>query len=158
MSKGREGRRAVILLVEDDPGDQELTRRSLQGDLLKTDLRIANDGGEALDYLFRRGRYADPEASPRPDLIMLDLNMPRVDGKQVLEILRQTPALDPIPVIVLTTSSEEVDVVRSYDLGCNSFLQKPVEVDAFIDALRTLRRYWLELVTLPPHHEERSPS
>lgn len=147
------GKRAVILLVEDDPGDQELTRRSLQGDLLKTDLRVANDGAEALDYLLRRGHFADPAASPFPDLVMLDLNMPRVDGKQVLEVMRKTPALQRIPVIVLTTSSEEVDVVRSYDLGCNSFLQKPVEVDSFIETIRTLRRYWLELVTLPPHAE-----
>lgn len=153
MRGGGEGRRAVILLVEDDPGDQELTRRSLQGDLLRTDLRVANDGAEGLDYLFRRGRFADPAMSPSPDLVMLDLNMPRVDGKQVLETMRRTPALQRIPVIVLTTSSEEVDVVRSYDLGCNSFLQKPVEVDAFIAAIRDLRRYWLELVTLPPHTE-----
>lgn len=150
MSAARRSQRAVILLAEDDPGDQELTRRSLQGDLLRTDLRIVNDGEEALDYLFRRGRYSDAEISPVPDLVMLDLNMPRVDGKQVLETIRGCPTLYRIPVIILTTSSEERDIVRSYDLGCSSFLEKPVEVEAFMAAIRALRRYWFELVTLPP--------
>lgn len=153
MRYGARRRRAVILLVEDDHGDQELTRRSLEEDLGRTDLRVANDGEEALDYLFRRGPYAAPGAAPRPDVVMLDLNMPRVDGKQVLAVMRETPELCRIPVIVLTTSGAANDVRRAYELGCNSFMQKPVEVDLFIDALRELRHYWLELVTLPPKPE-----
>ena len=145
---------ATILLVEDDPGDQELTRRALEEDVVHTDLRIVNDGKEALDYLHREGAFSDPENSPRPDLILLDLNMPRVDGRQVLEQVREDPDISRIPVIALTTSDEEEDVLRSYDLGCKSFIKKPVEIDTFIETIRELQHYWFELVTLPmdnPH-------
>jgi CheY-like chemotaxis protein len=150
----RRTRSATILLVEDDPGDQELTRRALQEDVLHTDLRIVNDGKEALDYLRREGAFTDPEVSPRPHLILLDLNMPRVDGRQVLEQVREDPDISRIPVIALTTSDEEEDVMRSYDLGCKSFIKKPVEIDTFIETIRELQHYWFELVTLPadsPH-------
>lgn len=145
---------ATILLVEDDPGDQELTRRALEDDVVHTDLRIVNDGKEALDYLRREGAFTDPDTSPRPDLILLDLNMPRIDGRQVLERVREDPDISRIPVIALTTSDEEEDVLRSYDLGCKSFIKKPVEIDTFIDTIRELQHYWFELVTLPaesPH-------
>lgn len=145
---------ATILLVEDDPGDQELTRRALEDDVVHTDLRIVNDGKEALDYLRREGAFTDPDSSPRPDLILLDLNMPRIDGRQVLERVREDPDISRIPVIALTTSDEEEDVLRSYDLGCKSFIKKPVEIDTFIDTIRELQHYWFELVTLPaesPH-------
>jgi CheY-like chemotaxis protein len=145
---------ATILLVEDDPGDQELTRRALEEDVVHTDLRIVNDGKEALDYLHREGAFTDPENSPRPDLILLDLNMPRVDGRQVLEQVREDPDISRIPVIALTTSDEEEDVLRSYDLGCKSFIKKPVEIETFIETIRELQHYWFELVTLPvdsPH-------
>jgi CheY-like chemotaxis protein len=145
---------ATILLVEDDPGDQELTRRALEDDIVRTNLRIVNDGKEALDYLHREGTFTDPEDSPRPDLILLDLNMPRVDGRQVLEQIREDPDISRIPVIALTTSDEEEDVLRSYALGCKSFIKKPVEIDAFIKTIRELQHYWFELVTLPvdsPH-------
>ena len=145
---------ATILLVEDDPGDQELTRRALEDDVVHTDLRIVNDGKEALDYLRREGAFTDPNTSPRPDLILLDLNMPRIDGRQVLEQVREDPDISRIPVIALTTSDEEEDVLRSYDLGCKSFIKKPVEIDTFIDTIRELQHYWFELVTLPaesPH-------
>jgi CheY-like chemotaxis protein len=145
---------ATILLVEDDPGDQELTRRALEDDVVHTDLRIVNDGKEALDYLRREGAFTDPDTSPRPDLILLDLNMPRIDGRQVLEQVREDPDISRIPVIALTTSDEEEDVLRSYDLGCKSFIKKPVEIDTFIDTIRELQHYWFELVTLPaesPH-------
>jgi CheY-like chemotaxis protein len=147
-------RNATILLVEDDPGDQELTRRALEDDIVRTNLRIVNDGKEALDYLHREGAFTDPKDSPRPDLILLDLNMPRVDGRQVLEQVREDPDISRIPVIALTTSDEEEDVLRSYALGCKSFIKKPVEIDAFIEAIRELQHYWFELVTLPvdnPH-------
>lgn len=143
-------RRAVILLAEDDPGDQELTRRALAEDVVRTDLRIVKDGQEALDYLLREGEYSDPATSPRPDLILLDLNMPRVDGKQVLKRLKAYPDLDHIPLVVMTTSTQEEDILRSYDLGCNSFVQKPVDINRFVNAVRELGHYWFELVTLPP--------
>lgn len=143
-------RRAVILLAEDDPGDQELTRRALAEDIVRTDLRIVNDGQEALDYLLRQGAYQDPASSPHPDLILLDLNMPRVNGRQVLERLKERPELDHIPVVVLTTSNQDEDILRSYDLGCNSFIQKPVDIDQFLNVARELGRYWFELVALPP--------
>lgn len=146
---------ATILLVEDDPGDQELTRRALEEDVVRTDLRIVNDGKEALDYLHREGAFTDPENSPRPDLILLDLNMPRVDGRQVLEQVRKNPDISRIPVIALTTSDEEEDVLRSYDLGCKSFIKKPVEIDKFVDTIRDLQHYWFELVTLPPDSPQR---
>ncbi len=142
-------KRAVILLAEDDPGDQELTRRALQYDIVRTDLRIVSDGEEALAYLYRQGKYADPEQSPRPDLVLLDLNMPRLNGREVLERLKGDSALSQIPVVVLTTSQEEIDVLRSYDLGCNSYIQKPVDVDRFMKAIRQLGNYWFEVVTLP---------
>lgn len=145
--------RAVILLAEDDPGDQELTRRALQGDVVRVDLRVVSDGAEALDYLMRRGQYEAPETSPRPDLILLDLNMPKVNGRQVLERLRDHPELHHIPVVVLTTSSREEDILRSYDLGCNSFITKPVNLEGFITVMRELGHYWFELVVLPPDIE-----
>lgn len=142
-------KRVVILLAEDDPGDQELTRRALQEDVVRSDLRIVGDGEELLDYLFRRGEYADPQQSPRPDLILLDLNMPKVNGREALEQLKQDAELSRIPVVVLTTSEQEADILRSYDLGCSSYIQKPVDIDQFISAVRKLGRYWFEVVTLP---------
>ena len=142
-------KRAVILLVDDDPGDQELTRRALQNDAFKNDLRVVSDGEEALDYLLRRGQYVDPDTSPRPDLILLDLNMPKVNGREVLRDLKQHAELAVIPVVVLTTSQQEADIVRSYGLGCSSYIQKPVDIKQFIDAVRQLRNYWFEVVTLP---------
>jgi two-component system response regulator len=148
-------KKATILLVEDDPGDQELTRRALADDVFQTDLRIVQDGKEALDYLHREGAFIAPEDSPRPDLILLDLNMPRVDGRQVLERVREDPEISRIPVITLTTSDEEEDVLRSYDLGCKSFIKKPVEIDKFIEAIRELQHYWFELVTLPADSPQR---
>jgi CheY-like chemotaxis protein len=142
-------RTAVILLAEDDPGDQELTRRALQHDIIRADLRVVSDGKEALDYLNRVGKYADPETSPRPDLLLLDLNMPRVNGRQVLERMKPDPDLGRIPVVVLTTSNQEQDVLRSYALGCNSFIQKPVEICRFVEVVRQLGHYWFDLVVLP---------
>jgi CheY-like chemotaxis protein len=142
-------RSAIVLLVDDDPGDQELTRRALQEDAMKIDLHVANNGEEAMDYLLHCGEWSDPALSPRPDLVLLDLNMPRVDGRQVLERMRAHEKLKSIPVVVLTTSQQETDIVRSYDLGCNSFIVKPVGMEAFLKTIRELGSYWLELVTLP---------
>jgi CheY-like chemotaxis protein len=143
------GKAAVILLVEDDPGDQELTRRALRHDTLNIDLRIVHDGEEALDYLFRRGEYENPESSPTPDLVLLDLNMPKKNGREVLTEMKENASVARIPVVVLTTSEQEADILRSYDLGCNSYIQKPVEIDQFISSVRKLGNYWFEVVTLP---------
>ena len=143
------GDRAVILLVDDDPGDQELTRRALQEDVLRADLRIVADGEEALDYLFQRGAYEDLGSAPRPNLILLDLNIPKVGGQEVLAELKKAPELNRIPVVILTTSEQEADILRSYNLGCNSYIQKPVDIDGFIECIRQLKTYWFELVMLP---------
>ncbi len=142
-------RLAVILLAEDDPGDQELTRRALEEDVVRVDLRIVSDGEEALDYLHQRGAYADSQAAPRPDLILLDLNMPKLSGREVLNELKRSTDLCRIPVVVLTTSQQEADIIATYDLGCNSYVQKPVDIEQFIDVVRKLGNYWFEIVTLP---------
>lgn len=140
---------AVVLLVDDDPGDQELTRRSLSHSSLKVDLRIVGDGEQAIEYLFRRGEFEDAQTSPRPDLVLLDLNMPKKNGREVLAEIQQDKELSRIPVVVLTTSQQEADILRSYDLGCNSYIQKPVDLDQFVDSVRKLGSYWLQVVTLP---------
>ncbi len=143
-----EARRAVVLLVEDDPGDQELTRRALQDDIVRADLHVVSDGEEAMDFLYRRGIYSLTSA-PRPDIVLLDLNMPKLDGRQVLARMRSADNLRHIPVVVLTTSQQEEDILRSYHLGCNSFITKPVELESFIKVVRELGHYWFELVALP---------
>ncbi|MCH8332830.1 response regulator [Candidatus Sumerlaeota bacterium] len=150
MIGGIGGRPAVVLLAEDDPGDQELTRRAFEEGNLNSDLHIVENGEEALDYLKHRGRFADPETSPRPDLILLDLNMPKVDGRQALRLIKSDPELRRISVVILTTSQEEEDVIRSYDLGCNSYISKPMDIDDFISVIRSLETYWFQLVNLPP--------
>lgn len=143
-------REAIILLAEDDPGDQELTRRALEESRLLNQLFITSDGEETLDYLYHRGKYVDPASSPRPDLLLLDLNMPKMSGRQVLEQLNSDPDLKDITVIVLTTSRQEADIVSSYELGCKSFITKPVGMDQFLEVIKTLETYWFQIVVLPP--------
>jgi CheY-like chemotaxis protein len=142
-------RPAIILLAEDDLGDQELTTRALKEGKIENELYIVKDGEEALDYLFRRGRYTDPKTSPRPDLFLLDLNMPKLDGRQVLEQIRSIHELRNIRVVVLTTSHQEEDITRSYDLGVHSYITKPVNLDQFFNMIRALEEYWLQIVVLP---------
>lgn len=137
----------TILLVENDPGDRELTRRAL--DSLNVDVKVADDGLEAFEYLKRTGRHRDPIESPRPDLILLDLNMPRMNGQEFLQRFNADPDLSLIPVVVLTTSQQETDILRSYDLGCSSYIQKPVDTDQFINAAQELGRYWFDSVKFP---------
>lgn len=139
----------VILLVEDDPDDQALTQRAFRASTVRNTVRIVNDGEEALDYLYRRGLFTDPSTSPRPDLILLDLNMPKLDGRAVLAHIKDDPALRRIPTVILTTSSRQEDVARSYDLGVNSYLMKPVRMESFVNAIRDLEHYWFNLVLLP---------
>ena len=153
MKAANRGKPAVILLAEDDRGHQELTRRALAEGKIHNDLRIVEDGEEALDYLFRRGKYKDPATSPRPDLLLLDLNMPRVDGREVLERLRADSKMRRMAVVVLTTSRQEEDILRSYELGCNSFITKPVDMDQFIRVIQALEEYWFQIVVLPPKTE-----
>ena len=148
----RNTKHAVVLLAEDDPGDQELTRRALQEAVLRTTLYVVSDGEEAMDFLLRRGDYANPAAAPRPDLLLLDLNMPKLDGRQVLQQIRGDEGLRSLPVVVLTTSEEEGDIIRSYELGCNSYITKP-DIGAFMRTVRELVSYWFELVTLPSQRE-----
>ena len=147
------GRPAVILLVEDDRGDQELTRRALEEGKIQNELHVVEDGEEALNYLFRRGKYKDPATSPRPDLVLLDLNLPRVDGRQVLAEIKQHPELRRLVVVVLTTSQQESDILHSYELGVNSFIVKPVDMNQFFRTIRALEEYWFEIVVLAPKED-----
>ena len=153
MSAASKARPAVILLAEDDRGDQELTRRALEEGKIRNDLRVVEDGEEALAYLYRRGKYKDPATSPRPDLLLLDLNLPRIDGRQVLEKIRSDSKLRRMAVVVLTTSRQEEDILRSYELGCNSFITKPVGMEQFIRVIHALEEYWFQIVVLPPKME-----
>jgi CheY-like chemotaxis protein len=145
------GRPAIILLAEDDPGDQELTRRALEEGAMCNELHIVTDGEAALDYLFRRGKYQNPATSPRPDLLLLDLNMPKVDGRQVLKRVRADTDLRRLAVVVLTTSQHEEDIIRTYDLGANSYITKPLELRQFMQVIQALETYWFQIVVLPPH-------
>jgi Response regulators consisting of a CheY-like receiver domain and a winged-helix DNA-binding domain len=139
----------TILLTDDDEEDLQMTQEALRESRLGNDLRITRDGEELMDYLHRRGRYADPSDSPIPGLILLDLNMPKKDGREALAEIKADPDLRQIPVIVLTTSQAEEDIFRSYDLGVNSFITKPVTFAGLVEAMKVLSQYWFEIVELP---------
>ncbi len=141
----------TILMADDDSDDRQLTREAFDEANLANDLRFVEDGEELLDYLHRRGKYADPATSPRPGLILLDLNMPKVDGREALARMKQDKDLRRIRVIILTTSTAEEDVFRTYDLSAASYIAKPVTFEALVDVVRTLGKYWLEIVELPDH-------
>lgn len=138
-----------ILLVEDSPEDFEVTRRAFRKSGLKNPVVLCTDGDQALDFLHRRGRYADPALSPRPGIILLDLNLPGTDGRQVLEEIKRDEELKQIPVIVLTTSNDERDVAACYRAGANSYVHKPVDLEGFMSAIARLNDYWFEVVILP---------
>lgn len=141
----------TILICDDDEDDRLLTRQALEDAHIANDLRFVEDGEELLDYLHQRGRYAGETGSaPRPGLILLDLKMPRMDGREALERIKGDPMLGDIPVVVLTTSRLEADIIESYRLGVNSFISKPVTFSGLVDAMNVLGRYWLEIVELPP--------
>jgi CheY-like chemotaxis protein len=139
----------TILLADDDADDRVLARDALTESRLANDLRCVENGEELMDYLRRAGAYADPATSPTPGLILLDLNMPRKDGREALAEIKSDPALRHIPVVVLTTSKAEEDIYRTYDLGVNSFITKPVTFDGLVKVMRTLGVYWFEIVELP---------
>jgi CheY-like chemotaxis protein len=142
-------RASTILVVDDDPADQFLVQEAMRTANLNYDLRIVSDGDEAIEYLYHRGRYAESHRAPRPDLILLDLNMPRYSGRQVARAVKSDPTLRAIPIVVLTTSRLEQDVDDLYDVGVNSYIQKPVNFDEFTEALRDLSSYWLSRASLP---------
>ena len=140
------GRGITLLLIEDGEADQQLVARAMRSAKIKVDLHIVGNGEDGLAFLRGDGEHRD---SPRPDLILLDLNLPRIDGKQVLREIRADEKLKDIPVVMLTTSAEERDIVESYRLGVNAYITKPVEVQDFMDSVQKLEAFWFDLVMLP---------
>jgi two-component system, response regulator len=143
------GRPVTILMADDDADDRKLTKEAFEAAHLANDLRFVNDGVELLDYLYRRGKYSDPNESPRPGLLLLDLNMPRKDGRETLQEIKADPKFRSIRVVILTTSKAEADILSTYDLSATSYITKPVTFDSLVDVVRALGKYWLEIVELP---------
>jgi CheY-like chemotaxis protein len=135
-----------VLLVEDDPGDELITREAFEHNKISNNLHVAHDGEEGLDFLYRRGSY---EGAPRPDLILLDLNLPKYDGRQLLEKNKNDADLCHIPVVVLTTSAAEEDILKSYKLHANAYVTKPVDLDQFMSAVRQIDEFFVQVVKLP---------
>lgn len=138
-----------ILMAEDDEDDRLLTQDAFMESKLANPLIIVNDGEELLDYLYHRGRYASEEEFPLPGLILLDLNMPKKDGREVLEEIKSDANLKRIPIVVLTTSTEEEDILRSYSLGVSSFIPKPVTFEQLVEVIQCIGQYWFEIVVMP---------
>jgi two-component system response regulator len=136
-------------MADDDPDDRQMTLEAFTESRLTNDLRFVENGQELLDYLHHRNKYAAPGLAPRPGLILLDLNMPKLDGRQALREIKSDPRLRNIRVVVMTTSKAEEDILRTYDLGAESFVNKPVTFKALVDVISTMGRYWLEIVELP---------
>ena len=136
-----------ILLVEDNPGDVRLTREAIREAKIRNQLNVVRDGEEAIAYVRRQGAYAD---QPRPDLILLDLNLPRKDGREVLQDLKSDPDLHRIPVVVLTSSAAEQDILSTYDLYANAYVTKPVDLEDFLHVVSSIQDFWLNVVKLPP--------
>ena len=141
-----------ILMADDDPDDRMLAEKALHEYRLKNGIRFVEDGEELMDYLHQRGKYSTPGSAPVPGLILLDLNMPRKDGREALAEIKRDPVLHKIPVVILTTSKAEEDIVRAYDLGVNSYITKPVSFQGLAEVMKTLSIYWFEIVKLPNGH------
>lgn len=139
----------TILIADDDEEDRMLTQEALEENRLANDLRFVCDGEQLLDYLYRRGQYADPATSPRPGLILLDLNMPKKNGREALQEIKADLQLRKIPIVVLTTSKAELDIYQTYNLGANSFVCKPVTFDGLVEVMKALGKYWFTVVELP---------
>ncbi len=142
----------TILVAEDDEDDRMLMQDALEENRLANDLHFVCDGEELMDFLLHRGQYSDPTTAPRPSLILLDLNMPRKDGREALKEIKSDPNLRQIPIVVLTTSKAEEDILRTYDLGVSSFISKPVIFDSMVQIIKALGKYWFEIVELPDRH------
>lgn len=138
----------TILMADDDPDDRFMTKEAFKEAMLINDLRFVEDGEELLEYLYHRGRYSDPESAPRPGLTLLDLNMPRKDGREALAEIKADQDLRRIPIVILTTSKAEEDIIRTYDLGSNSYITKPVSFESLVTIMKALSKYWLEIVLL----------
>ena len=143
------GKSITILMADDDEDDRLMTKEAFEESKLVNELHFVEDGEELMDYLFHCGEYSDPASSPRPGLILLDLNMPKKDGREALKEIKANPDLRQIPIVVLTTSKAEEDIYRSYDLGVNSFITKPVSFDGMVFVIATLAQYWFQIVRLP---------
>lgn len=139
----------TILMADDDADDRQMTKDAFAENRLTNDLRFVENGVELMDYLYRRGKYSDPRQSPRPGLILLDLNMPKMDGREALEEIKKDLNLRTIPIVVLTTSKQEEDIHRSYELHANSYITKPVTFEQLVKVMKDVQRYWLEIVELP---------
>lgn len=139
----------TILMADDDEDDRLLALDALKEGRVLNNLHCVEDGIELLEYLRREGKFSDPASSPRPSLILLDLNMPRMDGREALQHIKADPNLRSIPVVILTTSKEEEDMIRGYDLGAASYITKPVNFEGLVDLMRAIGRYWIEFVELP---------
>jgi two-component system, chemotaxis family, response regulator Rcp1 len=137
-----------VLLVEDSPGDVRLTKEALKDAKVHINLGVVRDGIDAMAFLMREGEYA---TAPRPDLILLDLNLPRKDGREVLKEIKENPELKSIPVVILTTSASEADILRSYLLHANCYITKPVNLDGFLTVVKSIDSFWLSIVKLPPN-------
>lgn len=146
----RHGEPITILMADDDPDDRMLTKEAFDEAQLANELHFVEDGEQLMDYLYRKGAYANLAGFPLPGLVLLDLNMPRKDGREALEEIKGNPDLRRIPIVVLTTSKAEEDILRSYDLGVNSFIIKPVVFESLVEIMKTLGKYWFEIVELPP--------
>jgi CheY-like chemotaxis protein len=140
---------APILMAEDDPDDRLITKKALDENRVANPLVTVGDGEELLDYLRQKGKYSAPGAAVRPCFILLDLNMPRMDGREALKALKEDASLRRIPVVILTTSKAEEDILRSYNTGANSYITKPVTFDGLVNVIKSLKNYWLEIVDLP---------
>jgi len=140
----------TILLVEDNPDHVLIIKRGLEVNNVVNEVRVAEDGQEALDYLYHRGRYADPPTAPRPGLILLDIKLPKVDGIEVLQRIKRDLSLKAIPVVMLTSSEQEVDIAKSYLEGANSYITKPIQFTEFVEKIKELELYWVIVNKLPP--------
>ena len=147
MYDNADGKPIKILLVEDNPGDADLAREALEESKIKNDLYVVDDGEKAMQFLYRQGEYT---SVPRPDLVLLDLNLPKKDGREVLKEIKSDPGLRRIPVVILTISKAEEDVLKSYDLHANCYITKPIDLSQFMKVVRSIEDFWLTIVKLPP--------
>jgi CheY-like chemotaxis protein len=146
----------VILLADDDPDDIDMTRRALTKNNVDVEIYTVGDGEELVDFLNHRGSFAPAARSPTPSLILLDLNMPKMDGREALANIKADPKLRPIPVVVMTTSTAQQDIARAYELGSNSFISKPITLAELVDITKVLVQYWFEIVKLPRRSENQT--